>query len=507
MIDGLSKLPQVAYPPELKILTEAARNRVLAAAKAQDYYDGNFWRYVENQVVEWNSQLALPERNTGKDYHNRKRRGGVLDYVPSKFEFFYPKFFIDELASWMFENPVGLQGPEENVYAKLEEIHGGNKLDEKLMQGAVEGCLTGGVAIKTLYNPALGKTRVIVRPSREVFPVMDPDDVDIMEKVHFCILQDDDKTVWRQTFEMVDGVCYITEMLFDIEKIGDKGEPTPKKVIKKPQPLYNGNQVIDFIPVTLIPNEPNLGDIFGISDLEPLYTPINEVCRKFSDAGDAIRFELFPIKLIMNVEESETDSFEVSPGAVWYLQGGDSEHPVDAKNLESRMSNMEYLNTYVDRLMDMLHQFSGVPRVTRDKIDTIGSVSGVAIKLMFSSIVSKCNRKLMYWRPRLIEAYDHALRTASVYEGFSYKPDELNLDVLITPRVPQNELEQLEMDAKRIDMLVVKIVDVMQKMGIEKPEEYLAELLAERSETDKVLAGDIYGKAIEQEANAGQEMA
>jgi hypothetical protein len=500
MIGALEKLARVAYPPELKLYNEDAKKRVLAAKKAQDYYDGTFWQHIAGEVAEWGQYQQLPERNTGHDYHNHRRPHARPDDIPSKLSLRYPKFFIDELASWMFENPIGMKCENAKYYAQIEKTHKDNKLDQKLMQSAVEGCLTGGVAAKVLYNPVVGQTRVLLRPSRECFPVMNAEDEDIMEKVHFCYFLDDDKTVWKQTFELFDGVCHVWEALYDISKIGEKGEAEPKEIIRNWEPLFSGNQTIDFIPVILIPNEPNLGDVFGASDLESLYSPINDVCRKLSDGSDALQFELFPINLLINAEQSQIDALEVSPGAVWDLKGGDADHPVDARKLESAMSNMEHLEAYVDRLLDMAHQFSGVPRITRDKIDSLGNMSGVAMKLLFFSVVSKCNRKMMYWKPALTEVYDYALRTAKVYEGFSYEPEDLGLQIEATPRVPQNELEQLEIQAKEIEMLVKSVVTVMQERGVPNPKEALAEILAERTQIDDTFNPDLTGSRIAREA-------
>ncbi len=493
----LQNLADAAYPPHLKILNEAARKRVLEAEKAQDYYDGNFWRHIESEVIEWAKGGTLPKMHKEvSDYPSAKTSSSDLDYTPSKLQLRYPSFFIDEIASWLFENPIGLKMEDEEAYGLIEQVHKDNKIDQKLLQSGVECSLTHGIAVKVLWNDARKQIRTIFRPSRECFPIMDPDDVDIMQKVHFCALQDDEKTVWRQTFELIDGVCWVTEALFAISSLKNEN---PAPISKKSVPLYMGNTPIDFIPVTIIPNEPNLGEIWGRSDLEPLYVPINEICRKMSDASDALAFELFPITLIVNADESNVDDFSVAPGAVWELSG-DKESPVDARKLESSMHVMPALESYVDRLLAMLHQFSGVPNVTRDKIDSMGAISGVALKLMFTSIVSKCNRKAMYWKPGLQEVYDNVLRTAAVYQGFSYKPDQV-VEITMTPRIPQNELEQLEIQAREIQMLVKKTVDIMKERGVKDPEAYLAEVLAERGQIDEAENPDIFGKELEQEAS------
>ncbi len=493
----LQNLADAAYPPHLKILNGAARERVLEAEKAQNYYDGKFWRHIESEVIEWSKGGALPKMHKEvADYPSSKSTGTALDYTPSKLQLRYPSFFIDEIASWLFENPIGLQMEDEEAYTLIEQVHKTNKIDQKLLQAGTECSLTHGIAVKVLWNDKRKQIRTIFRPSRECFPIMDPDDVDIMEKVHFCALQDDEKTVWRQTFELKDGVCWVTEALFEISSLREKD---PRPISKVETPLYMGNKAIDFIPVTIIPNEPKLGDVMGKSDLEPLYVPINEICRKMSDASDALAFELFPITLILNAIESNKDEFEVSRGAIWELNGGDAEHPADARKLESSMPVMPALESYVDLLLGTLHQFSGVPNVTRDKIDSVGAISGVALKLMFTSIISKCNRKAMYWKPGLQEVYDNVLKTAEVYQGFAHQPDQV-VEITMTPRVPQNELEELEKQARQIEMLVKKTVDVMKERGVKDPEAYLAEVLAERAEIDKAENPDIFGRELEREA-------
>jgi hypothetical protein len=496
MIQDVGELARIAYPPELKILSDAAKQRVLAARKAQAYYDGDFWWYLLEEEAAWEGK-SLFERQA-VDYFTDNRR--ETDYVPSKLEFGYPKFFIDEIASWMFENPVSLKTADKAVYDELTTIHRANMLDEKLLQSGVEGCLTGGVAVKVLYVPGRG-VRMIFRPSRECFPVMDHDDIDLTEKVHFAAFLDDEVHVWRQTFELVDGVCHVREEIFKIDELS-KRNPMPEKVIKD-EDLYSGSNPIDFIPVVLIPNEPNLGEVWGESDLNPLYTMVNEICRKMSDVADALKFELFPVTILKNVLKSAVEDFEISPGAVWTLMDGDSDHQASADKLESTLGNMDALKQYVDQLKEAMHQFSGIPNVTRDKIDTAGNISGVALKLMFTSIVSKCNRKLMYWKPRLEQAYEYALQTASVYEGFKFDREAFDLEVQTTPRIPQNELEQLEIQAKKIEMLVVKVVSVMQELGVEEPEEELMAILEERKMIDNALSADIYADVIDKEAQGG----
>lgn len=483
---------KVAYPPELKIVAEAARERVLAARKAQDYYDGHFWRYLDTP------KAVLQAHNQALDYPTGVKK---LDYEKTQIELQYPKFFIDELASWMFENPVKIQGDDPELDEVLK-VHKANKLDGKLMQAAQESCLTGGVVFKVLWNEATKSLRVYPRPSRECFPVMNPDDVDILEKVSFVALQDDEEHVWKQTFELryMYGipVCWVTEAIYTLKSIKNSADPTPEKILYD-NPLYMGEKFIDFLPATIIPNEPNLGDVWGKSDLDPLYDPINEICKKYSSFADFLEFEMFPITIFKNVDWSKTNKPKIAPGATANLKGGDSEHPVDVFKLEASMSSKDAVEWFVNQLIDHLHQFSGVPRITRDTSAIQSSMSGYAVKLQYLSIISATNRKLTYWNDGLTQIYDQILRSKAVYEGFNYRED-YDIRIEQQSKLPENEREELDLLADKVGMLVMKTTDAMAKLGVPDPDIYLAELLRERSEIDAATEPDVYGAAIRKEA-------
>jgi hypothetical protein len=333
---------------------------------------------------------------------------------------------------------------------------------------------------------------------------MDADDVDILEKVYFVSMLDDEQTVWRQTFELVEvkgyerRVCRVLEELFDYDDL--KGSSTPKpRAILRDQFLYNGNKFVDFIPVILVPNEPNLGDTWGASDLEPLYVPINEICRKYSDFADSLAFEMFPITVFKNIDWSNVASPEIKPGATLEIVSSNPDMDADVFKLESSMSSLESLKYFVGEMLDCLHQFSGVPRITRDKIDNVGNMSGAAMRLMYLGIISKCNRKFKYWVPRLEQMYDMVLKTQAVYEGFNL-PDDYELNVEAHTKLPTDEMAEVELLGRKMELLLTSITDAMQQLGIENPEEKLAEILKEQAMVGEILEPDIIGRAIAREA-------
>lgn len=505
--DVLLNMINAAYPPELKILNETARARVRAAIKAQKYYDGDFWQFIDAERKGWDAEVA----HESTDYGKRRHGDAGIDYAPVRLALQYPKYFIDEVASWMFEKPLSILGDEAPL-ARVAKVHKANMLDEKLLQGAGESSLTGGIAVKVLWNDTLGKTRVVIRPSRECFPVMDPDDVDLMEKVYFCAVQDDEKTLWRQTFELVDGVegikgpvCWVTEELFRFEELKNKN-PKPFKTLRS-EPLAYNSTPIGFIPVVLIPNEPNLGDTWGRSDLEPLYVPINELCRKYSDFSDALGFEMFPVTIFRNVDWDQTAPPKAAPGAFVNINGpGGADAPdADAQKLESQMSAKPSVDWLVNELKDMLHQWSGVPNITRDKLDSVGEMSGVAMRLMHLAIISKCSRKLKYWVPRLESVYDMVLQTESVYSDFTYS-EEYELVIEPQTKLPENEMEEAQIMAIKVNGLMRSIESAMKQDGVKNPDEEFARIMLEQKMIADNENPDVIGAALSREAQDGEDV-
>lgn len=500
--DALLNMINAAYPPELKILNATARARVRAAIKAQCYYNGDFWRFIDAEQGQWNEEVGVHEQK--RDYPGAKgNKDAGLSYAPSRLALRYPKFFVDEVASWMFEKAVTLDGdvePRKRVMA----VHKANMLDEKLLQGAGESCLTGGVAVKILWNETLGKTRVLIRPSRECFPIYDPDDIDLLQKVYFCSFQDDEKTLWRQTFEIVDGtsdgfkgpVCRVIEELFKIDELKNKN-PRPFKLLRN-ELLFKDGNAIDFIPVVPVPNEPNLGEIWGESDLESLYTEINEICRKTSDFGDMLGYEMFPLSVFKNVEWDQTHPPQAKPGAFIEINGPNDAQP-EAYKLESQMSAKVSVEFYIDQMINLAHQFSGVPNITRDKLDSLGTMSGVAVRLMYLGIISKCDRKMKYWIPRLGNVYDMILKTEGVYSDYTYA-EGYELTIETHSKLPQNELEEAQIIAIKLNQLMASIKTQMKKDGVVDVDAEFAQMLIERQQIAEAENPDVIGSAINREA-------
>jgi len=259
-----------------------------------------------------------------------------------------------------------------------------------------------------VYDKRIGKFRVFFRSDAEVIALYNPEDTDLLEEVHFvCYLDGRDDVLWKQSFflewdeEVGRYECYIHEAVYEVTE--NIVRLTEERVPKSPMGL-------DFIPVVEIPNDRLAGMTRGYSEIEKFAEIADEINKKLSDYSDAIRFEMFAITLLLNVDSA--NGLQTAPGAMWHLQSGsgslEGERP-DAKKLESNFRFKDATEAYLDRLYANLHKIAEVPSVNTAEM-SVGGINDMAVKLLFSSIISKTQRSWVVWQSRLQQINEYILR-------------------------------------------------------------------------------------------------
>jgi len=254
------------------------------------------------------------------------------------------------------------------------------------------------------------------------------------------------------------------------------------------------------MPVYVIPNNPAIGMVWGYSELEDLIPIIDEINKKYSDSSDALRFEMFAITVLMNLKpfsnqnEKGPNKPVTKPGAVWNLMGmpgPDGKILGNIEKLESRFSYNDVLKEHLANLKAAMFELSNVVQITPETVSKVGNLSGVALKLLYASMVSKINNKNTIWKPKLAQIYGDALKMKSVYESYDY-PEDLDIEVIMQEPTPMNEAEQVEIATAKLAAGLTSVKAEMSKQGVENPEELMAEILEERKTQDTAM-NDIYG--------------
>jgi len=486
----LQRLLDEIYGSEYQFLSDAQLKRVADTNFYYGYYD------LEEQY--W----ALPNN---------------LGYTPTILPINLARWFVKKRASWMFEvapdiecppktvdKEVDLQSPDYKPSDKqkredkkaaareqiLYSIWSENQFDEKLLEGGRDWLIGGTCALVLRYLPYKG-IRFSFKPTQEVFPVPDIDEPDKFNKIYFCSYLDNDATLWKQTWELIEGHCYLSEGTYSSRNLA------PINI------RYDREDTgLDFIPVVLFQHQALSGKLFGTSYLRDLIPIFDQYNKSMSDASDALRFNLFAVTVLLNAPPGAEKKLKIAPNELWNI-GGDG---VDAKKLESGFNYATALADFLTRLENVMHLIGEVPDVTPDRIKGFGLVSGVALKLLYSDLVSATQQAWRIWKSRLQQTDEYILRILETYEGTEGYPYDFKISDIsgeyanrIIPHLPlpENEAEKINMEVNKLTNSLQSVKGALQELGEKYPERKIAEIILERESF--VEDGGGYGKMLSDE--------
>jgi hypothetical protein len=423
-----------------------------------------------------------------------------LDFNPTIMPVNLANWFVRKRVSWMFENPPDVEcqkeqlDPTEKMTAEgyapspkqkksdsaansreqmLYDIYEDNSITERYLEAGQDYFIGGTVALKLLYNPANG-IRMLFKPAQEVFPFASAENPDELDKVHFFSYLDNEQTIWKQTWEMVGGKCVLSEGIYDTTL-------KPKGKLKYDQTPT----LLDFIPVILFPLNRMSGEVFGTSMLRDLIPLFDQYSRSMSDASDALRFNMFAIKVLAGAGPDGAKGLKVAPNAVWSTSNPESK----AQVLESTFQYSDALKDFLMRLENLMHLLADVPDVTPEKMQGFGVVSGVALKLLYSDLVSATQQAWTVWKSRLQKSNEYIFRMVETYSGskdpfYSYSSGDIDgkYKTRIIPHLPlpEDEMQKIQIEQMKLAASLQSVRGAMQEIGVENPDLLIAEAIGER---------------------------
>lgn len=436
-----------------------------------------------------------------------------IDYEPTELSINYPRKLVDTIAAWQFEkepkvtvppdildDPVKMtlnnyvpsdEQQAENSRAKIKErlltwVWDDNHMHEKLLAAAKDRAIsTTGVYARLHYDTRRGKIRVFWHPSTEVIAVHNEWDVDELQEVHFiAFLDPEQERLWRLSYYLVwheDRGEYDCELF---EAVYDSGF----NIIEERVPRQSMG--LDFIPVVEVPVDKLTGAIQGESELGKMTQLADEIDRKLSDYSDALRFEMFAITILTDVDEDPKNPLKISPSAKWNLGDSDKDGgKPEAKKLEGGFKFREAIEGYLDRMYEALHEISEVPIVNTADMKT-GGINDVALQLLYSAIISKTQRAWVVWQSRLRLLNEYILRYMKArkdHPRFIYDRkwvDELDgfydSKIIFNLPTPQDRAALIEQLSAEVAMNTESIKGAIARSGKENAEAKLMEILQER---------------------------
>lgn len=377
------------------------------------------------------------------------------DYTPTKKKTNYIKKLIKEEARFLFgKTPIFTVQVEDDKYQEqVEEINKyinkllkDNLFEDKLVKGARDCFIGKRIAIK-LHADTITKTiRVMFVPSLEFVYEPFEDRVDELKKIIFFhqMNQEQDKSkqiIWKQKYEMVDGKCILNEGFYNGN--GDLLETLAVNVDLK----------LSGIPAYVILNDGLSGDLQGESDVEEILENGIEYNKLASEDLDALKKGMNRIIYGTDVDSKASEKFKLKPGAYWDVVTDIASDGKQAQigtidtdfNYDTRMENT------LNRIKSDMHEVLNIPMINNSDLQGM-MTSGKSMKALYWQLITRCEEKMMSWKPALEWMIRAILEMNEVY-NITTLPKLENFDVVVENQYPlqENEDEEIVLDLQKVN--------------------------------------------------------
>lgn len=377
------------------------------------------------------------------------------DYTPTKKKTNYIKKLIKEEARFLFgKTPIFTVQVEDDKYQEqVEEINKyinkllkDNLFEDKLVKGARDCFIGKRIAIK-LHADTITKTiRLMFVPSLEFVYEPFEDRVDELKKIIFFhqMNQEQDKSkqiIWKQKYEMVDGKCILNEGFYNGN--GDLLETLAVNVDLK----------LSGIPAYVILNDGLSGDLKGESDVEEILENGIEYNKVSSEDLDALKKGMNRIIYGTDVDPEASKHFKLKPGAYWDVSTDIASDGKQAQigtidtdfNYDTRMENT------LNRIKADMHEVLNIPMINNSDLQGM-MTSGKSMKALYWQLITRCEEKMMSWRPALEWMIKAILEMNEVY-NITTLPNLENFDVVVENQYPlqENEDEEMTLDLQKVN--------------------------------------------------------
>lgn len=377
------------------------------------------------------------------------------DYTPTKKKTNYIKKLIKEEARFLFgKTPIFTVQVEDDKYQEqVEEINKyinkllkDNLFEDKLVKGARDCFIGKRIAIKLHADTVTKTIRVIFVPSLEFVYEPFEDRVDELKKIIFFhqMNQEQDKSkqiIWKQKYEMVDGKCILNEGFYNGN--GDLLETLAVNVDLK----------LSGIPAYVILNDGLSGDLQGESDVEEILENGIAYNKLVSEDLDALKKGMNRIIYGTDVDPEASKHFKLKPGAYWDVSTDIASDGKQAQigtidtdfNYDARMENT------LNRIKSDMHEVLNIPMINNSDLQGM-MTSGKSMKALYWQLITRCEEKMMSWRPALEWMIRAILEMNEVY-SITTLPKLENFDVVVENQYPlqENEDEEMVLDLQKVN--------------------------------------------------------
>ena len=396
------------------------------------------------------------DKSEEKDYTQTEKRTNIIKkLIKEESRFLFGK--TPELYIQPKNDTDADKDKAEEINLYLNKILKDNLFSEKLVKGARDCFIGKRAAIKLYANQDTKEIRIMFLPSLEFIYESDEENPNELKKIIFFYqtnkeVEKDKQRIWKQKYEMIDGRCILNEG------------------------IYNGNGIliepinvdIDLqlsgIPCYVIINDGLSGDPFGESDVKELLDNQIQYDRLSSEDVDTLRKGMDRIIYGVDIDPEASEKFKLKPGAFWDVP---TDPAVEGKQatlgtIPTDFGYGDKIENSLKRIKSDMYEMLNIPMLSNDELKGM-MTSGKTMKALYWQLITRCEEKMMAWRPALEWLVRAILEIAEVYN--IEKLPQLDYTVTVENNYPLQEDEDEE---KTLDLQQVNAQAMSRKTFIKK---------------------------------------
>lgn len=396
------------------------------------------------------------DKSEEKDYTQTEKRTNLIKkLIKEESRFLFGK--TPELYIQPKNDTDADKDKAEEINLYLNKILKDNLFSEKLVKGARDCFIGKRAAIKLYANQDTKEIRIMFLPSLEFIYESDEENPNELKKIIFFYqtnkeVEKDKQRIWKQKYEMIDGRCILNEG------------------------IYNGNGILiepinvdvdlqlSGIPCYVVINDGLSGDPFGESDVKELLDNQIQYNRLSSEDVDTLRKGMDRIIYGVDIDPEASEKFKLKPGAFWDVPTDPTAEGKQAK-LDTIPTDFGYgdkIENSLKRIKSDMYEMLNIPMLSNDELKGM-MTSGKTMKALYWQLITRCEEKMMAWRPALEWLIRAILEITEVYQ--IEKLPQLDYTVTVENNYPLQEDEDEE---KTLDLQQVNAQAMSRKTFIKK---------------------------------------
>lgn len=396
------------------------------------------------------------DKTEEKDYTQTEKRTNLIKkLIKEESRFLFGK--TPELYIQPKNDTDADKDKAEEINLYLNKILKDNLFSEKLVKGARDCFIGKRAAIKLYANQDTKEIRIMFLPSLEFIYESDEENPNELKKIIFFYqtnkeVEKDKQRIWKQKYEMIDGRCILNEG------------------------IYNGNGILiepinvdvdlqlSGIPCYVVINDGLSGDPFGESDVKELLDNQIQYNRLSSEDVDTLRKGMDRIIYGVDIDPEASDKFKLKPGAFWDVPTDPTAEGKQATlgTIPTDFGYGDKIENSLKRIKSDMYEMLNIPMLSNDELKGM-MTSGKTMKALYWQLITRCEEKMMAWRPALEWLIRAILEITEVYQ--IEKLPQLDYTVTVENNYPLQEDEDEE---KTLDLQQVNAQAMSRKTFIKK---------------------------------------